>query len=145
MFHIRSTGTDSHLSRHPWVRYGYRGTSLIRNRAPLGPYSSICLGPYCGPRGGTVSYERRTPVSPPPERPNGPTAGPPTLPRALRKELAVPKRAYPRPALRAVPTNIGLRGEWAQHAGHTLREPSIARLFAHPLQGYLAHNQRPPP
>ena len=30
----------------------YRGTSLITNRRPLGPYSSICLGPYGGPRGG---------------------------------------------------------------------------------------------
>ena len=30
----------------------YRGTSLIRNTPLLGPYSSICLGPYGGPRGG---------------------------------------------------------------------------------------------
>jgi len=29
-----------------------RGTSLIRNRPPLGLYSSICLGPYGIPRGG---------------------------------------------------------------------------------------------
>ena len=29
-----------------------RGTSLIRNSLPLGTYSSICLGPYSGPRGG---------------------------------------------------------------------------------------------
>jgi len=41
----------------------YRGTSLIRNRAPLGPYSRIMpmalLWPYGG---GAVSYERGTPV-----------------------------------------------------------------------------------
>ena len=30
----------------------YKGTSLIRNRLPLGPYSSICLGSYGGPGGG---------------------------------------------------------------------------------------------
>ena len=40
------------LDKHPKRRRDYRGTSLIRNRPPLGPYSSICLGPYGGPRGG---------------------------------------------------------------------------------------------
>jgi len=35
---------------------GYRGTSLIKKRPPLGPYSSICLGPYGVPSGGG-SYE----------------------------------------------------------------------------------------
>ena len=30
----------------------YRGTSLTRISLPLGTYSSICLGPYSGPRGG---------------------------------------------------------------------------------------------
>ena len=37
-----------------WASGGrlYRGTSLIRNRAPLGPYGSIWLGPYGGPEGG---------------------------------------------------------------------------------------------
>ena len=30
----------------------YGGTSLIRNQSPVGPYSSIRLGPYGGPRGG---------------------------------------------------------------------------------------------
>ena len=41
--------------RHPC---SYRGTSLIRNSTPLGPYSSpmVALG------GGAVSYERGTPV-----------------------------------------------------------------------------------
>ena len=34
-----------------FLRY-YRGTTLIRNSLPLGTYSSICLGPYGGPRGG---------------------------------------------------------------------------------------------
>jgi hypothetical protein len=29
----------------------YRGTLLMRNSLPLGAYSSICLGPYGGPRG----------------------------------------------------------------------------------------------
>ena len=33
----------------------YRGTSLIRNSPPPGTYSSICLGPYGGPRGGGFS------------------------------------------------------------------------------------------
>jgi len=36
----------------------YRGTSLIRRRAPLGPYNRTCLGLYCGPGGGAVSYGR---------------------------------------------------------------------------------------
>ena len=42
----------------------YGGTSLIRNRLPLGTYSSMSLGPYDGPRGGggAISYERGTPV-----------------------------------------------------------------------------------
>ena len=41
----------------------YRGTSLMRNRPPLGPYSSICLGPYGGPMGGgAIFYERGAPV-----------------------------------------------------------------------------------
>ena len=31
---------------------GHRGTSLIRNRLPLGPYSSIYLGLYGFPSGG---------------------------------------------------------------------------------------------
>ena len=30
----------------------YRGTLPIRNSLPLGTYSSICIGPYGGPRGG---------------------------------------------------------------------------------------------
>jgi hypothetical protein len=30
----------------------YRDTSLIRNRLHSGPYRSICLGSYGGPRGG---------------------------------------------------------------------------------------------
>ena len=40
----------------------YRGTSSIRNRCPLGPYRSLCLGPYGGPRGSAVSYQRGTAV-----------------------------------------------------------------------------------
>ena len=40
----------------------YRGTSLMRKRPAVG----ICAGPYVGPRGGLVSYERGTPVVPSP-------------------------------------------------------------------------------
>jgi hypothetical protein len=40
----------------------YMGTSRIRNRLPQDPTVGLCLGPYCGPRGGTVSSERGTPV-----------------------------------------------------------------------------------
>ena len=39
-----------------------RGTSLIRNRAPLGTTVRPCLQPYGSLRGGTLSYERGTPV-----------------------------------------------------------------------------------
>jgi len=34
------------------IASAYRGTSLTRNSLPLGTYSSICLGPYDGPREG---------------------------------------------------------------------------------------------
>jgi hypothetical protein len=44
------------------VSNSYGGTLLIRHSLPLGTYSSICLGPYGGPRGETASYERGTPV-----------------------------------------------------------------------------------
>ena len=37
---------------HARLCKGYRGTSLTRTSLPVGPYSSICLGPYGGPRGG---------------------------------------------------------------------------------------------
>ena len=40
----------------------YMGPSLVRNRVPLGPYSSICLGPYGGPKRAGGSCERGTPV-----------------------------------------------------------------------------------
>jgi len=54
---------------------GYRGTSLIRNSAPLGPYSATMPGALWTPRGGAVSYERGTPVlapaSPSPASPCG--------------------------------------------------------------------------
>ena len=41
----------------------YRGTSLIRNSLPLGPYSRTMPWPYGGlTRGGALSYERGTPV-----------------------------------------------------------------------------------
>jgi len=40
----------------------YRGTSLIRNNLPLGPYSRPM--PYGGPTVGAGSYERGTPVLP---------------------------------------------------------------------------------
>jgi len=41
----------------------YRGTSLIRNRPLLGPYSSTCLGPYGAPRGGGVFLWARYPCT----------------------------------------------------------------------------------
>jgi len=41
----------------------YRGSSLMRKRHPPGPYCRHMLGPYGGPRGGAVSYERGTPVA----------------------------------------------------------------------------------
>jgi len=41
---------------------GYRVSSLIRKRPPLGPYSRISLGPYGGPGDRVVSYEGGTPV-----------------------------------------------------------------------------------
>ena len=44
----------------------YRGTSLVRPPPRVGPYSSMCLGPYGGPRGGAVSDERGTPAGTPP-------------------------------------------------------------------------------
>jgi len=41
----------------------YRGTSLIRSSDFLRPYSrTVPRGPYVGPRGGAISYERGTPV-----------------------------------------------------------------------------------
>ena len=40
----------------------YRGTSLIRKATPEDPILGLRLGPYGGPMGGAVSYERGTPV-----------------------------------------------------------------------------------
>jgi hypothetical protein len=40
----------------------YRGTSLIRSCAPQDPSVGLYLGPYSGPGGGAVSYERDIPV-----------------------------------------------------------------------------------
>ena len=40
-----------------------RGTSLMRNRPHPGIYSGIRQGPYGGPKGGAVSYERGIPVA----------------------------------------------------------------------------------
>ena len=37
-------------------------TSLIRNSPPLRPYSSICLGPYGGPRGGGQFLMSKVPL-----------------------------------------------------------------------------------
>ena len=42
----------------------YRGVSLIRNRPPLGPYSSIRLGPCGGPRGGGLFLMSEVPLYP---------------------------------------------------------------------------------
>ena len=54
----------SYLHSHIKRELNYRGTSLLGNRLPLGPYSSTCLGPYGDPRGGSVSDERGTPEIP---------------------------------------------------------------------------------
>jgi len=55
-----------HQSRPPGVAEGYRGTSLIRNSAPLGPYSRTMPRTIWRPLGGgAVSYERGTPVTNP--------------------------------------------------------------------------------
>ena len=41
----------------------YRGTSVLRNNAPLGPYSRKMPGALWRPKGGgAVSYERGSPV-----------------------------------------------------------------------------------
>ena len=54
---------QSHLGK-PWKTLRqYRGTSLWRNQAPLGPYNRTMPGPYNSPRGGAFSYEPGTPVS----------------------------------------------------------------------------------
>ena len=50
----------------PYALHHTWGTSLIRNRPPLGPYSRTCLVSYGGPEGGTVSCERGSPVHPAP-------------------------------------------------------------------------------
>ena len=43
--------------------FDYRGASLIRQYAPSqDPSVGLCLGPYGGPRGWAVSYERGTPA-----------------------------------------------------------------------------------
>ena len=44
-----------------WVLKGYRGTSLMRNSAPLGPYSRTIPGALrWSRRGVAVSYDRGT-------------------------------------------------------------------------------------
>ena len=35
----------------------YRGTSLTRNRLPVGPHRKVCLGPYGDTRGVAISHE----------------------------------------------------------------------------------------
>ena len=45
------------------VRSCSRGVPrLHENAPPYDPTGGLCLGPYGGPRGGDVSYERGTPV-----------------------------------------------------------------------------------
>ena len=39
-----------------------RGYLVHTKHPPLGPYSRHSVGPYGGPRGGAVSYERSTPA-----------------------------------------------------------------------------------
>ena len=45
-----SNGGRDWCSRHQWG-HDYRVTSLLRNCHPVGPYRSLCLGSYGGPRG----------------------------------------------------------------------------------------------
>ena len=44
----------------------YKGPSPMRKSLPLRSYSSICLGPYGGPRGGGFFRVSEVPLSPPP-------------------------------------------------------------------------------
>ena len=53
--------TSSARSAASW----YRGTSLMRPPPPVGPYSSICLGPYGGPWGGGLFLMSEVPLYPP--------------------------------------------------------------------------------
>jgi len=82
----------------------YRGTSLIRTRVPLGPYSRHMSSSYGAPRGWAVSYERGTPVPtvPTPCRANGRAT--------LRQARATPRRG-PKPK--------GPKGASAGHRPHT--------------------------
>ena len=41
-----------------------QGYLAHKNNLPLGLTAGLSLGPYGGPRGGAVSYERGTPVAP---------------------------------------------------------------------------------
>ena len=43
---VHSASTRGTLIRHHPILGPYRGTSLIRDRRPLGPYSRIYAGPY---------------------------------------------------------------------------------------------------
>jgi hypothetical protein len=40
----------------------YRGTSLLKNRAPLGPTVGLCLGPYGSPIGGGLFLMSEVPL-----------------------------------------------------------------------------------
>jgi len=51
------------LKHHPEAGLSYRGTLLIRNRTPLGPYRRPILGPRVVLGGWAFSYERGTPVT----------------------------------------------------------------------------------
>ena len=59
---LRDPGKEGLENREGFVVcWWYRCTSLIRNHPLLGSYSrTICLGPYGGPKGVTVSYVRGT-------------------------------------------------------------------------------------
>ena len=50
--------------RNPAGGKPYRGTSLIRNSTSSETYSSICLGPYGGPRGGGLFLMIEVPLQP---------------------------------------------------------------------------------
>ena len=50
------------FQRAVWRGQALQGHLAHKKQLPLGTYSSICLGPYGGPGGEAVSYERVTPV-----------------------------------------------------------------------------------
>jgi len=60
---VEGLGVKLQGDGRPQAERAYRGTSLVRNRHPVGPYSRTMPRLLWWPRGGgAVSYERGTPV-----------------------------------------------------------------------------------